>query len=48
LSGDVGGKALFHRHAEAICYIDVESAAVNIDVDTPEALRELGIDGSDD
>ena len=48
LSGDVGGKALFHRHAEAICYVDVESAAVNIDVDTPEALRELGIDGSDD
>jgi len=48
LSGDVGGKALFHRHAEAICYVDVESAAVNIDVDTPEALRKLGIDGSDD
>ena len=48
LSGDVGGKALFHRHAEAICYVDVESAAVNIDVDTPEALHDLGIDGSDD
>jgi len=48
LSGDVGGKALFHRHAEAICYVDVESAAVNIDVDTPEALHELGIDSSDD
>jgi molybdenum cofactor cytidylyltransferase len=48
LSGDVGGKALFHRHAEAICYVDVESAAVNIDIDTPEALHELGIDGSDD
>jgi molybdenum cofactor cytidylyltransferase len=48
LTGDVGGKALFHRHAEAICYVDVESAAVNIDIDTPEALHELGIDGSDD
>jgi molybdenum cofactor cytidylyltransferase len=48
LSGDVGGKALFHRHAEAICYVDVESAAVNIDIDTPEALHELGIDGSDE
>ena len=48
LSGDVGGKALFHRHTEAICYVDVESAAVNIDIDTPEALHELGIDGSDD
>jgi molybdenum cofactor cytidylyltransferase len=48
LTGDVGGKALFHRHAEAICYVDVESAAVNIDIDTPEALHKLGIDGSDD
>ena len=48
LSGDVGGKALFHGHAAAICYVDVESAAVNIDVDTPEALHELGIDGPDD
>jgi molybdenum cofactor cytidylyltransferase len=44
LSGDVGGKALFHRYADAICYVDVESAAVNIDVDTPDALHELGID----
>jgi molybdenum cofactor cytidylyltransferase len=48
LSGDVGGKSLFHRHAEAICYVDVESAAVNIDIDTPKALHDLGIDGSDD
>jgi len=43
LSGDVGGKALFHRHSAAICYVDVESAGVNIDLDTPEALQELGI-----
>ena len=48
LSGDVGGKVLFHRHAAAICYVDVQSASVNIDVDTPEALHELGIDESDD
>jgi molybdenum cofactor cytidylyltransferase len=48
LSGDVGGKALFHKHPEAICYVDVQSAAVNIDVDTPEALHELGIDAPDD
>jgi molybdenum cofactor cytidylyltransferase len=48
LSGDVGGKALFHRHPEAICYVDVQSAAVNIDVDTPEALHALGIDAPDD
>ncbi len=43
LSGDVGGKALFHRHSAAICYVDVESASINIDVDTPEAMHELGI-----
>jgi molybdenum cofactor cytidylyltransferase len=43
LSGDVGGKALFHRHSAAICYVDVENAGINIDVDTPEALEALGI-----
>ena len=48
LSGDLGGKALLHKHPEAIGYVDVQSAAVHIDVDTPEALHELGIDGSDD
>lgn len=48
LSGDVGGKALFHRHADSICYVDVESAAVNIDVDTPDALHALGIEGEHD
>ena len=45
LSGDVGGKALFDRHATAICYVNVESASVNTDVDTPGALQKLGIQG---
>jgi len=45
LAGDVGGKALFHRHAGAICYVDVETASINVDVDTPDALQELGIRG---
>jgi len=45
LAGDVGGKALFQRHASAICYVDVESASVNLDVDTPGALQELAIQG---
>lgn len=45
LAGDVGGKALFRRHAAAIRYVDVESASVNIDVDTPAALDEIGIPG---
>jgi hypothetical protein len=26
-----------------MCYVDVESAGVNIDLDTPEALDALGI-----
>jgi molybdenum cofactor cytidylyltransferase len=43
LSGDVGGKALFDRHATAICYVNVESASVNTDVDTPDALQKLAI-----
>lgn len=47
LVGDVGGKAIFHRHSAEICYVDVESAGVNIDVDTPEALQELGIEAPD-
>ena len=45
LAGDVGGKALFQRHASEICYVDVESASVNLDVDTPDALQELAIHG---
>jgi len=44
LRGDVGGKALFHRHSSSICYVDVESPGVHVDVDTPEALHELEID----
>lgn len=48
LSGDVGGKALFHRHSEAICYVDVQSPGVNVDIDTPEALQELGIEAGDE
>jgi molybdenum cofactor cytidylyltransferase len=43
LTGDVGGKALFHQHSAAIRFIDVESAGVNIDLDTPEALDALGV-----
>lgn len=45
LSGDVGGKVIWRRRSEAICYVDVGSAAINIDVDTPDALLELGIGG---
>jgi len=47
LTGDVGGQAVFHDHPAAICYVDVETASVNIDADTPEALRKLGIRDND-
>lgn len=42
LSGDVGGKSLFRRYSAAIRHVDVDSASINIDVDTPEALQDLG------
>jgi molybdenum cofactor cytidylyltransferase len=45
LSGDVGGKVIWRRRSESICYVDVGSAAINIDIDTPEALLELGTTG---
>lgn len=43
LVGDVGGKVIWQRHPAAVCYVDVESAGINIDVDTPGALQELGV-----
>ena len=40
---------IWQRHPAAVCYVDVESAGINIDVDTPEALQDLGIgDRSED
>lgn len=41
LSGDQGARPLLERYADEISYIPLESRAINIDVDTPEALREL-------
>jgi molybdenum cofactor cytidylyltransferase len=38
LSGDVGGKVLIERHAESVRYVEVDDAAVTLDVDTPAAL----------
>lgn len=43
LTGDVGGRVLFHRHAIAISDVEVESTGVDIDVDTPDALEDLNI-----
>ena len=44
LAGDVGGKRLFHRCAEAVLDVEVESTAIRLDVDTLDVLGELGID----
>lgn len=41
LEGDVGGKVLIERFPAAICYVTMEDAGVNVDVDTPEALDAL-------
>jgi 4-nitrophenyl phosphatase len=41
LSGDVGGRALFDRHAERLCTLPVEDPQVLRDVDTPEAYARL-------
>lgn len=41
LAGDVGAKHLIARHADAIVEVDLESDAILIDIDTPEALAAL-------
>ncbi len=41
LSGDVGGRALFDRHAEAIAYVTIPDPVALTDVDTPEVFAEL-------
>ena len=41
LSGDIGGRALFESHTEAIAYMTVPDPVVLTDVDTPEAFAAL-------
>jgi molybdenum cofactor cytidylyltransferase len=41
IKGDVGAKPLIAEHAEAVAEVPVESDAVLLDVDTPEALARL-------
>lgn len=41
LSGDVGAKALLAEHAELVAEVEMETDAVLVDIDTPEALAEL-------
>ena len=41
VSGDVGARALIGEHAEAVCEVPMDSNAILVDVDTPEALAAL-------
>lgn len=41
LSGDVGARALFETHADEVVEVAMTDGAVNLDVDTPEALSQL-------
>jgi molybdenum cofactor cytidylyltransferase len=42
LSGDVGARALFQRHATELSRIEVDDPGVLADVDTPGDLAEMG------
>ncbi|MBV9859584.1 MAG: molybdopterin-binding/glycosyltransferase family 2 protein [Alphaproteobacteria bacterium] len=41
LAGDVGAKHLIGEHAELVAEVEMETDAVLVDIDTPEALAEL-------
>ncbi|MGH7092938.1 MAG: NTP transferase domain-containing protein [Stellaceae bacterium] len=41
LAGDVGARALIAEHAELVAEIEMDSDAVLVDIDTPEALAAL-------
>jgi 4-nitrophenyl phosphatase len=41
LSGDVGGRAIFERHPEALTHVMVPDSVVLTDADTPEAFEAL-------
>jgi molybdenum cofactor cytidylyltransferase len=41
LTGDVGARALFQRHAAQVVRLDVDDPGVLADVDTPRDLTQL-------
>jgi molybdenum cofactor cytidylyltransferase len=41
LEGDRGARDLLSRHDDEITWVPVSDEGVNLDVDTPETLREL-------
>ncbi len=40
LGGDVGARALLERHADAVRAVNIDDAAVHLDIDTPEMLAD--------
>lgn len=38
LGGDVGARALLEKHADSVLAVDIDDAAVHLDIDTPEML----------
>lgn len=41
VKGDVGAKHLLGQHAEAVCEVELDDAAVLTDIDTPDALEKV-------
>jgi molybdenum cofactor cytidylyltransferase len=41
LTGDVGARKLIAEHADLVAEIEMDSDAVLVDIDTPEALAEF-------
>jgi molybdenum cofactor cytidylyltransferase len=41
LAGDVGARHLIGAHADQVCEVPMEGNGALLDIDTPEALREL-------
>jgi molybdenum cofactor cytidylyltransferase len=41
LSGDVGARQLIAEHADLLAEIEMDTDAVLVDIDTPEALAEF-------
>ena len=41
LSGDAGARRLIDEHADLVAEVEMDSDAIFIDIDTPQALAEL-------
>ncbi|NVJ96817.1 MAG: NTP transferase domain-containing protein [Alphaproteobacteria bacterium] len=44
IEGDKGGRGLIHLHEELVCEVPVDDPGILIDLDTPEAMAQFGIE----